>query len=168
MSRQFATDVEVMRHALALAEGGVGFVEPNPPVGAVVVDSGRRIVGEGWHQQFGGPHAEVFALAEAGAAARGATLFVTLEPCCHFGKTPPCTQAIIAAGISRVVAAVNDPAPHASGGGIREIGAHDLGSRGRGDVTFAQVVEHDDPFLPFEKLPQRVRADVARASGDEE
>jgi diaminohydroxyphosphoribosylaminopyrimidine deaminase/5-amino-6-(5-phosphoribosylamino)uracil reductase len=92
-------------------------------VGAVIVDESRRLVGEGWHQRFGGPHAEAEALAEAGDEARGATLFVTLEPCCHFGKTPPCTRAIIDAGIARVVFAAADPAPHNAGRGAAELRA---------------------------------------------
>src|SRR3954447_16773827 len=91
-----------MRRALELAEQGRGHVEPNPLVGAVVVRDGH-VVGEGWHAKFGGPHAELVALRAAGAAARGATLYVSLEPCCHFGKTPPCTDAIVSAGIARVV-----------------------------------------------------------------
>ncbi|MFM8704166.1 MAG: riboflavin biosynthesis protein RibD, partial [Planctomycetia bacterium] len=112
-----------MRRALELARRGEGRVEPNPMVGAVVVaaaggDRAGRIVGEGWHAAFGGPHAEVMALAAAGTAARGATLAVTLEPCCHHGKTPPCTDAIIAAGISRVVVAAGDPFPAVSGAGL--------------------------------------------------
>jgi diaminohydroxyphosphoribosylaminopyrimidine deaminase/5-amino-6-(5-phosphoribosylamino)uracil reductase len=107
-----------MRHALALAEKGRGFVEPNPMVGAVVLDSAGQHVGEGWHQKFGGPHAEVFALAAAGERARGGTLIVTLEPCCHHGKTPPCTDAVLQAGISRVVAAMSDPFPKVAGGGL--------------------------------------------------
>jgi diaminohydroxyphosphoribosylaminopyrimidine deaminase/5-amino-6-(5-phosphoribosylamino)uracil reductase len=107
-----------MRHALALAEKGRGFVEPNPMVGAVVLDAAGTVVGEGWHQRFGGPHAEVFALAEAGERARGGTLVVTLEPCCHHGKTPPCTDAVLRAGIARVVAAMADPFPKVAGGGL--------------------------------------------------
>lgn len=107
-----------MRHALALAEKGRGFVEPNPMVGAVVLDSAGQLVGEGWHQKFGGPHAEVFALAAAGERARGGTLVVTLEPCCHHGKTPPCTDAVLKAGIARVVAAMADPFPKVAGGGL--------------------------------------------------
>src|SRR5438270_10168758 len=99
-----------MRRALAEAERGRGAVEPNPLVGAVVVRDGRP-VGFGHHARFGGPHAEVVALDAAGDAARGATLYVTLEPCCHFGKTPPCTEAVLAAGIRRVVAAMADPFP---------------------------------------------------------
>lgn len=107
-----------MGQALALARLGVGYTSPNPMVGAVVVNSGR-IVGEGYHQQAGGPHAEVRALANAGQEARGGTLYVTLEPCNHHGRTPPCTQAIIATGIKHVVYAVPDPNPHASGGAER-------------------------------------------------
>jgi diaminohydroxyphosphoribosylaminopyrimidine deaminase/5-amino-6-(5-phosphoribosylamino)uracil reductase len=105
-----------MRRALTLAERGRGYVEPNPLVGAVLVRDGH-LVGEGWHQRFGEAHAEVHALAAAGMHARGATLYVTLEPCCHHGKTPPCTTAIIEAGTARVVAAMADPFPRVSGQG---------------------------------------------------
>lgn len=111
------TNSEIMRHALNLAERGRGHVEPNPMVGAVVVREGV-IVGEGWHQRFGGPHAEIEALNKAGPAARGATLFVTLEPCCHHGKTPPCTDAVLRAGIARVIVAMPDPFPRVDGRGI--------------------------------------------------
>lgn len=104
-----------MRRALELAERGWGQVAPNPMVGCVIVRDGA-IVGEGHHGVFGGPHAEVVALAQAADLARGATMYVTLEPCAHTGKTPPCTDAIIAAGVSRVVAAVADPNPTARGG----------------------------------------------------
>ena len=110
-------DQTYMRRALDLAAQGLGRVEPNPMVGAVVVQSGE-IVGEGCHQRFGGPHAEVFALQAAGPRARGAELFVSLEPCCHQGKTPPCTGAILAAGVRRVVAAVADPFPEVCGRGV--------------------------------------------------
>ncbi|MGB2753802.1 MAG: bifunctional diaminohydroxyphosphoribosylaminopyrimidine deaminase/5-amino-6-(5-phosphoribosylamino)uracil reductase RibD, partial [Phycisphaerae bacterium] len=110
-------DERFMRRALDLAPGGLGRVAPNPMVGAVVVQ-GDRVVGEGFHARFGGPHAEVVALAQAGTEARGAELFVTLEPCCHRGKTPPCTDAILAAGVRRVVAAVGDPFPEARGRGF--------------------------------------------------
>jgi diaminohydroxyphosphoribosylaminopyrimidine deaminase/5-amino-6-(5-phosphoribosylamino)uracil reductase len=106
-----------MQHALELAERGRGFVEPNPLVGAVIVRDGR-LVGEGWHQRFGEAHAEINALAQAGEAARGATLYVTLEPCCHHGKTPPCTDAVLGAGIARVVMALTDPFPKVSGQGL--------------------------------------------------
>lgn len=118
------TDIERhMRHALALATRGRGRVEPNPMVGAVVLDAAGNAVGEGWHRQFGGPHAEVFALAEAGGRARGGTLVVTLEPCCHHGKTPPCTSAVLAAGIARVIAATADPFPKVAGGGLAQLRA---------------------------------------------
>jgi len=104
-----------MRRALELALGGWGRVAPNPLVGAVVLGHGT-VVGEGYHAEYGGDHAEVVALKAAGAAARGATLVVSLEPCAHHGKTPPCTEAILAAGSTRVVAAIRDPDPEARGG----------------------------------------------------
>ncbi len=107
-----------MAHALALAERGRGFVEPNPMVGAVVLDAAGELVGEGWHKAFGGPHAEVFALEAAGPRAWGGTLVVTLEPCCHQGKTPPCTPAVLAAGIARCFVAMADPFPKVAGGGL--------------------------------------------------
>ncbi len=107
-----------MARALELARRGEGFVEPNPQVGAVVLAADGRVVGEGWHERHGGPHAEVVALSAAGEAARGGTLVVTLEPCCHHGKTPPCTDAVIAAGIRRVVVGAGDPFPAVAGGGI--------------------------------------------------
>ncbi len=110
-----------MQHALALAAGGRGSVEPNPMVGAVVLDAAGQLAGEGWHRAFGGPHAEVFALAAAGDRARGGTLVVTLEPCCHHGKTPPCTDAVLRAGIARVVAATADPFPRVAGGGLARL-----------------------------------------------
>ena len=110
-------DMHWMRRALEEAERGRGRVEPNPLVGAVVVKDGK-IVGTGHHERFGGPHAEIVALARAGNEASGATLYVTLEPCCHHGKTPPCTTAILASGIVRVVAAMRDPFLQVSGKGF--------------------------------------------------
>lgn len=106
---------QAMQRALWLAWQGWGRVHPNPMVGAVVLRDGK-VVGEGWHAEFGGPHAERVALEQAGDAARGATLVVTLAPCRHHGKQPPCTEAIIAAGIARVVLALDDPNPDATGG----------------------------------------------------
>jgi len=111
-----------MARAIALAACGEGAVEPNPMVGCVLVQRGE-IVGEGFHERFGGPHAEIVALQQAGARAAGATAYVTLEPCCHHGKTPPCTQALIEAGVSRVVAAVSDPFPQVAGRGIAHLEA---------------------------------------------
>src|SRR5689334_10845101 len=104
-----------MRRALRLAQQGWGQTAPNPMVGAVLIRRGA-VVGEGFHRAFGAPHAEVEALAAAGEHARGATLYVTLEPCAHQGKTPPCTDAIIGAGVARVVIATRDPSPDARGG----------------------------------------------------
>ena len=105
-----------MRMALELAEKGLGHVSPNPMVGAVVVKNGQ-VVGQGWHKAVGGPHAEVHAIDDAGEASRGASLYVTLEPCNHQGRTPPCTQKILNAGIRRVVVAMADPNPNVTGGG---------------------------------------------------
>ncbi len=109
-------DVPWMRRALELARRGFPGASPNPMVGAVVLDAAGRLAGEGWHAVFGGPHAEVEALRAAGARARGGTLYVTLEPCAHQGKTPPCTEAIVAAGVRRVVVGMRDPNPEAAGG----------------------------------------------------
>ncbi|HEV7993683.1 MAG TPA: bifunctional diaminohydroxyphosphoribosylaminopyrimidine deaminase/5-amino-6-(5-phosphoribosylamino)uracil reductase RibD [Gemmatimonadaceae bacterium] len=124
-----------MRRALELAARGWGQTAPNPMVGAVVVREGVN-VGEGWHTAYGAPHAEVEALRAAGDAARGATVYVTLEPCDHHGKTPPCTEALIAAGVARVVAACADPSPVARGG------AEHLRAAGI-DVTVGGVEEAD-------------------------
>jgi diaminohydroxyphosphoribosylaminopyrimidine deaminase/5-amino-6-(5-phosphoribosylamino)uracil reductase len=106
--------------ALELAAKGTGTTSPNPMVGALVVSNGK-VVGRGHHRRPGGPHAEIEALESAGALAKGADLYVTLEPCNHTGKTPPCTEAIINAGISRVVSAMTDPNPHVAGGGHRRL-----------------------------------------------
>jgi diaminohydroxyphosphoribosylaminopyrimidine deaminase / 5-amino-6-(5-phosphoribosylamino)uracil reductase len=111
---------DYMRRALRLAERGRGRVSPNPLVGAVVVRDGR-IVGEGAHLQVGGPHAEINAFARSGEAARGATLYVTLEPCSFHGRTPPCSEAIVSAGIARVVCALVDPDPRVCGAGVRRL-----------------------------------------------
>ncbi|MCG8450606.1 MAG: bifunctional diaminohydroxyphosphoribosylaminopyrimidine deaminase/5-amino-6-(5-phosphoribosylamino)uracil reductase RibD [Pirellulales bacterium] len=116
------TDHLYMSRALELARQGRGFVEPNPMVGCVLV-LGDTIVGEGWHQRFGGPHAEVAALTAAGAAARGATAYVTLEPCCHTGKTLPCSGALIDAGVAKVVVGCRDPNPQVAGGGLEQLRA---------------------------------------------
>lgn len=134
-----------MRHALALAANGRGFVEPNPMVGAVVLDAAGQLVGEGWHQKFGGPHAEVFALAAAGDRARGGTLVVTLEPCWHHGKTPPCTDAVLKAGIARVIVAMADPFPKVAGGGIAILRA--AGVEVHVGLCEAEAVALNAPYL---------------------
>lgn len=113
-----------MSRALQLARRGLYTADPNPRVGCVIV-SGGEVVGEGWHQRAGSAHAEVAALAAAGKGARGATAYVTLEPCCHYGRTPPCVNALIAAGVARVVAAVEDPNPLVGGHGMARL--HDAG-----------------------------------------
>jgi len=115
-------DIAFMNRALRLAERGRGSTSPNPIVGAVVVKRGR-VVGEGWHRALGRDHAEVEALRRAGRAARGATLYVTLEPCTHWGRTPPCTDAILAAGVARCVVATRDPDPRVNGRGLRRLRA---------------------------------------------
>lgn len=113
-------DERFMRTALGLAERGKGRVEPNPMVGALVVKDGQAI-GEGYHEYFGGPHAEVIALEKAGALVSDATLYVSLEPCAHYGKTPPCIEKVLGAGIRRVVLAVRDPNPVTSGKGVERL-----------------------------------------------
>lgn len=114
------TDYQFMARALRLARRGLYTTHPNPRVGCVLVRDGK-LVGEGYHQRAGGPHAEPNALRAAGAAARGATAYVTLEPCCHQGRTPACTDALIEAGVSRVVAAMQDPNPLVAGGGFERL-----------------------------------------------
>jgi diaminohydroxyphosphoribosylaminopyrimidine deaminase/5-amino-6-(5-phosphoribosylamino)uracil reductase len=127
-------DARFMRRALELAERGRGLTSPNPMVGAVIV-SGGEIVGEGFHERAGGPHAEVVALAAAGVRSRGATLYVTLEPCVHQGRTPPCAPAVVAAGIRRVVVASVDPNPRVSGRGAATLRAAGV------EVTEAMLAE---------------------------
>ena len=113
-------DYEYMARALQLAARGLYTAHPNPRVGCVLVRDGN-IVGEGWHQRAGEPHAEIHALQQAGAGARGATAYVTLEPCCHHGRTPPCTDALIQAGIARVIVAMIDPNPRIAGLGLEQL-----------------------------------------------
>ncbi|NID17082.1 bifunctional diaminohydroxyphosphoribosylaminopyrimidine deaminase/5-amino-6-(5-phosphoribosylamino)uracil reductase RibD [Luteibacter yeojuensis] len=115
-----------MAHALRLAEKGLYGTQPNPRVGCVVA-RGDTVLGTGWHQRAGEPHAEVFALREAGEAARGATAYVTLEPCAHHGRTPPCADALIAAGVGRVVVAHEDPFDKVAGAGIEKLRAAGIG-----------------------------------------
>lgn len=117
-----ADDHRHMAHALTLAARGLYSTDPNPRVGCVLVRDGE-VVGEGWHGRAGEPHAEVWALRVAGERARSATAYVTLEPCCHHGRTPPCTDALIAAGVTRVVAAMIDPNPIMSGKGMAQLAA---------------------------------------------
>lgn len=161
-----------MQRALELAERGRGFVEPNPLVGAVVVRDGV-MVGEGWHQRFGESHAEVNALTAAGEAARGATLYVTLEPCCHHGKTPPCSDAVLKAGIRHVVAAMRDPFPQVSGRGaelLRAAGVTvDLGVGGsearRLNAPYLTLLEEGRPYVHL-KWAMTLDGKLATRTGD--
>ncbi len=135
-------DRRFMQLALALGRRGLGRTWPNPAVGAVVVKDGV-IIGRGWTQPGGRPHAEPGALKRAGDAARGATLYVTLEPCSHFGKSPPCADAIIAAGISRVVASIEDPNPEVAGQGFAKLRAAGIAV----DISLG-AAEADDTITP--------------------
>jgi diaminohydroxyphosphoribosylaminopyrimidine deaminase/5-amino-6-(5-phosphoribosylamino)uracil reductase len=160
-------DVRFMRRALELAQRGAGQVWPNPKVGCVLVQGGE-IVGEGSHQEYGGPHAEVHALAAAGERARGATAYVTLEPCNHHGKTGPCTEALLAAGVARMVCAARDPNP-AAAGGLERLAA--AGVRVESGVCEAEARVQNAPFLhvarggplPFVTLKLAVSIDGAIA-----
>ena len=134
-----------MRRALEHARRGLGRTTPNPVVGACIVTSEGVVVGDGAHERAGGPHAEIHALEEAGAASRGATLYCTLEPCAHTGRTGPCTERIIAAGVRRVVAAMEDPSPLVAGRGFAALRAH--GIEVRDGVERAAAVRLNQPFL---------------------
>jgi diaminohydroxyphosphoribosylaminopyrimidine deaminase / 5-amino-6-(5-phosphoribosylamino)uracil reductase len=166
-----AADATFMRRALELARRGRGMTHPNPLVGAVAVRDGR-IVGEGFHEVYGGPHAEVVALRAAGDAARGADLFVTLEPCAHHGKTPPCVDAIRDAGVGRVVYATDDPDREAAGGaaalaaggvavdaGLERDAAREL------NRIFFHVRERGMPFVSL-KVAQSLDGGIAAAEGE--
>jgi diaminohydroxyphosphoribosylaminopyrimidine deaminase/5-amino-6-(5-phosphoribosylamino)uracil reductase len=161
-----------MSRALELAARGEGWVEPNPMVGCVIVRDGET-VGEGWHQRFGGPHAEVEALRIAGVRARGATAYVTLEPCCHQGKTPPCTKALIAAGVRRVVIAQRDPFPQVDGGGIVELNASGVATEvGIGvaearwlNAPYRKLVERGLPWI-IAKWAMTLDGKLATSTGD--
>src|SRR4051812_9970720 len=157
--------------ALALAARGLGWVSPNPMVGALVVKNGK-VIGRGWHKQFGGPHAEIFALQEAGIEARGATLYCTLEPCNHTGKTPPCVQAVLRAGIAEVVLGARDPNPVAAGGAdaLREAGVKVITDVRVNECRAlnAAFFKHTATGLPLVSLKWAMTADgkIATASGD--
>ena len=126
MSAFSATDHAHMAEALRLAARGLYTSQPNPRVGCVIA-RGAQVLGRGWHQRTGGPHAEVHALREAGDGARGATAYVTLEPCAHHGRTPPCADALVAAGVARVVVACGDPFHAVDGRGIERLRAAGIG-----------------------------------------
>ena len=164
-------DVRWMQRALELARRGEGLTRPNPPVGAVIVKGGRS-VGEGWHRAAGGPHAEVHALRAAGRRAQGATLYVTLEPCSTWGRTPPCTEAVCATGLRRVVVGMPDPNPAHAGRGLRILA--DCGLRVTTGVCavearaliepFAMRMLHHRPFVTL-KLAATLDGRIADADG---
>ncbi|WP_225771490.1 bifunctional diaminohydroxyphosphoribosylaminopyrimidine deaminase/5-amino-6-(5-phosphoribosylamino)uracil reductase RibD [Pseudomonas sp. Marseille-Q5115] len=169
---QDALDHRFMARALELAEQGLYSTDPNPRVGCVIVQ-GEQVVGEGWHMRAGEPHAEVHALRQAGEAARGATAYVTLEPCSHHGRTPPCADALLAAGVGRVVAAMQDPNPQVAGQGLARLAA--AGIAVRAGVLEAQAralnpgfikrMEHGLPFVRV-KLAMSLDGRTAMASGE--
>ncbi|WP_327285574.1 bifunctional diaminohydroxyphosphoribosylaminopyrimidine deaminase/5-amino-6-(5-phosphoribosylamino)uracil reductase RibD [Streptomyces sp. NBC_01205] len=138
-----------MRRAIELAARGLGSTSPNPIVGCVITDAAGTVVGEGWHQRAGGPHAEVHALRSAGGAARGGTAYVTLEPCNHTGRTGPCARALIEAGITRVVYAVPDPNPQASGGAAT---LRDAGTKTEGGFLEAEASAGNAAWLTSVRL----------------
>jgi diaminohydroxyphosphoribosylaminopyrimidine deaminase/5-amino-6-(5-phosphoribosylamino)uracil reductase len=163
-----------LERALELAERGRGTTRPNPIVGAVVVARGQ-VVGEGWHERKGKPHAEAIALQQAGERARGATLYVTLEPCAHHGVTPPCADAVVAAGIARVVAAVGDPNPRTDGQGFDRLRRAGIEVRlPGGDLEWRARTQNEGyrtwialgrPFVTY-KAALTLDGRVAAASGD--
>jgi diaminohydroxyphosphoribosylaminopyrimidine deaminase/5-amino-6-(5-phosphoribosylamino)uracil reductase len=164
-------DTKWMAEALRLARLGEGLTRPNPPVGAVVVRN-EKIVGRGYHRKAGGPHAEVYALRQAGAKAAGATIYVTLEPCSSWGRTPPCTDAILAAGIARVVCAVSDPNPKHAGKGfklLRKAGIEVHCGVGSADACellrpFTSSMTRSRPYLTV-KLAVSLDGRIADATG---
>jgi diaminohydroxyphosphoribosylaminopyrimidine deaminase / 5-amino-6-(5-phosphoribosylamino)uracil reductase len=161
-----------MARALELAVRGQGHVEPNPMVGCVLVRDGE-VVGEGWHKKFGGPHAEVEALHVAGALAKGATAYVTLEPCCHHGKTPPCTQALIKAGVGKVVCAQRDPFKAVGGRGIAELQAAGIevevglmqAEAARLNAPYLKLIGSGRPWM-IAKWAMTLDGKIATATGD--
>jgi len=165
------SDSARMARALELAERGLYTTDPNPRVGCVLVRDGQ-VVGEGWHARAGEPHAEVMALRAAAERARGAVAYVTLEPCCHTGRTPPCADALIAAGIVRVVCAAVDPNPKVAGGGIKHLEAAGIGvtvgllaDRARAlNIGFFSRFERGRPFIRL-KLAMSLDARTAPSEG---
>jgi len=166
------TDHEHMAHALRLAERGLYTTQPNPRVGCVIAHGGE-VVGTGFHQRAGEPHAEVFALREAGERARAATAYVTLEPCAHHGRTPPCADALVAAGIGRVVIAAEDPFPQVDGHGIGKLRAAGIAveqglmreAARELNCGFFSRIERGRPFVRV-KLAMSLDGRTALASGE--
>lgn len=170
--RRYFMHEEYMRQALSIARFAEGRTSPNPMVGAVVVRDGR-VVGQGWHRKAGTPHAEVHALRQADALASGADLYVTLEPCSHYGRTPPCAKAIIDAGVKRVVVAMTDPNPLVAGKGVamlRQAGIEViedvlLDEAERLNEVFLKWIAHNTPFIVL-KTAMTLDGKIATATGD--
>lgn len=171
-SEQAVLDAHYMARAIELARRGLYTTHPNPRVGCVIVRDGR-VVGEGWHVRAGEPHAEVHALRQAGELARGATAYVTLEPCSHHGRTPPCAEALVNAGLARVVAAMQDPNPEVAGRGLKRLadvgievlsGVLEAESRAL-NPGFLKRMEHGVPFVRV-KLAMSLDGRTAMASGE--
>jgi diaminohydroxyphosphoribosylaminopyrimidine deaminase / 5-amino-6-(5-phosphoribosylamino)uracil reductase len=166
------SDEAYIGRALALAERGRGLVSPNPIVGAVVVSASGALAGEGWHEGPGTPHAEVVALREAGEAARGSTLYTSLEPCAHTGRTPPCVEAIVAAGVARVISAMRDPNPLVDGRGFVELERNGVEVRhgvladeaARQNEAFVKHVRTGLPFVTW-KMAASIDGKVAARDG---
>lgn len=167
-----AKDERYMRLALRLAQKAKGFTSPNPCVGAVVVNRGK-VVGTGYHRRAGGPHAEINALREAGKRAKGATLYVSLEPCGHYGRTPPCVDSIVTSGIKRVVAAMKDPNPLNDGKGLSVLRKSGLKVKvgvledeaGRLNEEFVKFVTKRIPYITV-KVAQSLDGKIATRTGD--
>ncbi len=166
-------DKRWMKRAIDLARKGIGTTSPNPLVGAVLVDDEGNVVGEGWHHKAGEPHAEVNALAQAGEKARGTTAYVSLEPCSHYGRTGPCCEALIAAGVKKVVIAIEDPNPKVAGNGIRRL--QEEGIEVNVGVLAKEAAEVNEVFLhwittnrPFVALKYAMTLDgkIATGTGD--
>ena len=161
-----------MREAIRIARNAAGCTSPNPLVGAVIVRDGK-IIAEGWHRQAGTPHAEIHALNMAGELARGATLYVTLEPCSHFGRTPPCARAIVDAGIKKVFAAMTDPNPKVAGRGVEilrtagievEVGLLEDEARRLNEV-FLKFITEKIPFVTL-KVACSLDGKIATVGGE--
>ena len=167
----YDTDKKFMRQALSLAEKARGRTSPNPMVGAVIVRDGR-VVGSGYHRKAGTPHAEVHAIADAGAEVRGAAMYVSLEPCSHYGRTGPCTQAIIEAGLSSVVMAMTDPNPKVSGLGRKTLEEHGIEVRAgvledqarKLNEAYIKYITTGRPFVTI-KAAMSLDGKIATASG---
>jgi len=167
-----AADARFMARALQLARRGLYTTDPNPRVGCVIVKDGK-IIGEGWHVRAGEPHAEILALSQAGLHAHSAGVYLTLEPCCHHGRTPPCTQALIKASVQRVVAAMRDPNPQVAGKGFKELEQHGItvavGLMESEAVAlnpgFIQRMQHGRPYVRI-KLAASLDGRTAMANGE--